>query len=294
MPVAYFYIRFSHEDSARENGGVSADVQLRDCEEYFRWNLAPKGFQKHPEPFTDEAVSAYHNLLCERPAGKRLLGIVQPGDAIVTRQDRSFRNAEDALTTLRILRDQMGVRLCLVDLPIDTNTPAGKLSYTMSAAVAEMESARRSERIVNANATRRELGLPINSAPKGFLADWVTYDLAARARMQEVVRLRDVELWSYKKIIAYLRKKGLKRGITATVDDYWTEKAIQRLEATGKPFTGHDVLWLSQAMRCTKRLVNAKTSRRRFFEIPAPSRLVAALAGDIPQHEFRFRRPAQG
>jgi len=86
--------------------------------------------------------------LGDRPQGRALLALVQPGDAIVTpKLDRMFRSALDALAVLGGFRDK-GVALHMVDLGGDVATNGiSKLVFTILSAVAEAERDRTRERI---------------------------------------------------------------------------------------------------------------------------------------------------
>ena len=86
--------------------------------------------------------------LAERPEGARLLASVRKGDAIiVSKLDRMFRDAYNALQTVRLLDDR-GVQLFFIDLGGDvTSNVVSKLFFTILSAFAEAERGRISERI---------------------------------------------------------------------------------------------------------------------------------------------------
>jgi putative DNA-invertase from lambdoid prophage Rac len=92
--------------------------------------------------------------LADRPQGRRLLAAVKPGDVIVvTKLDRMFRSAADALTVLEKLKAQ-GVALHMLDLGGDVlGNGVGKLVFTVLAPVAENERERIRERIREVNRT---------------------------------------------------------------------------------------------------------------------------------------------
>jgi putative DNA-invertase from lambdoid prophage Rac len=96
--------------------------------------------------------------LDERPEGKKLLAIIQPGDTIITpKLDRMFRSADDALTVLRGLKKR-GINLHLIDLGGDVTEGKAKFMFTLLAAVAEMERDRIRERITEVKADQRQRG----------------------------------------------------------------------------------------------------------------------------------------
>lgn len=95
-----------------------------------------------------------------RPALKGALADLKAGRAdalIIAKLDRLARNAKDALTVVN-LAEQQGWRLIVLDLQLDTGTIAGRLVFTMLAAVAEMEYGLISERQTESHAERRRQG----------------------------------------------------------------------------------------------------------------------------------------
>lgn len=97
------------------------------------------------EIFQDD-ISAYKNMLFDRPAGKRLLSKLLPGDTIAfARIDRIIRRTDDWLALVR-KAELNGWNLVCYSPPINLKTATGKLFAAIGALVAEFESARRSER----------------------------------------------------------------------------------------------------------------------------------------------------
>ncbi|MBI1418775.1 MAG: helix-turn-helix domain-containing protein [Limimaricola sp.] len=82
-----------------------------------------------------------------RAALAELLGRgVRKGDTVVcTRLDRLARSTRDLLDIAKTLEDK-GVHLRVLEQPIDTNTAAGKLFFTMLGAFGEFEATIRAER----------------------------------------------------------------------------------------------------------------------------------------------------
>lgn len=78
--------------------------------------------------------------VAERPALKRLLRSVQPGDTVVvTRLDRLARSTRDLLNILAALAEKnVGFR-SIADVWADTTTPHGRLMLTLLGGIAEFE-----------------------------------------------------------------------------------------------------------------------------------------------------------
>ena len=97
--------------------------------------------------------------LRDRPEGKNMLTILSRGDIVIAAKlDRMFRDAGDALDTIKTLKAR-GVALHLIDLGGDvTNNGISKLVFTILAAVAEQERDRTRERITQVKADQRQRG----------------------------------------------------------------------------------------------------------------------------------------
>ncbi len=136
----YGYIRVSTAEQAAT--GDSLDTQRNKVLGYALmqgWQLA--------DVYVESGVSGSVPL-AERPAGAKLLGIIEKGDVIVTpKLDRMFRSASDALGTLEEMKAQ-GVGLVMLDLGGDvTSNGISKMVFTILSAVAEQERDRIRERI---------------------------------------------------------------------------------------------------------------------------------------------------
>lgn len=95
-----------------------------------------------------------------RQAGGELFGKLRAGDTlIVSKLDRAFRDAEDALATSRVLREK-GVKLIVADIGVDpvTDNGIGKLFFTILAAMAEFERFRIRERTDEGRKAKRAQG----------------------------------------------------------------------------------------------------------------------------------------
>jgi DNA invertase Pin-like site-specific DNA recombinase len=96
----------------------------------------------------------------KRDAGGELFARLVKGDTlIVSKLDRAFRDAEDALATSRILREK-GVRLIVADIGVDavTDNGTGKLFFTILAAMAEFDRFRIKERTEEGRRAKKAQG----------------------------------------------------------------------------------------------------------------------------------------
>jgi len=104
---------------------------------------------------TNAGVAKEH-LYLEKASGRKREGRValedllargiRKGDTVVcTRLDRLARSTRDLLQIAETL-DQKGVGLKVLEQPIDTTTPTGKLFFTMLGAFGEFEASIRAER----------------------------------------------------------------------------------------------------------------------------------------------------
>lgn len=147
--AVYGYTRVSTGRQAEE--GESLGAQQRRIEGY----AMMQGFQVE-QMFVERGISG-STCLHERPQGARLLGILKPGDVVITpKLDRMFRSALDALDVLAKLKDA-GVSLHMIDLGGDvTGNGISKLVFTILSAVAEAERDRIRERIRDVKADQKK------------------------------------------------------------------------------------------------------------------------------------------
>jgi DNA invertase Pin-like site-specific DNA recombinase len=109
--------------------------------------------------------------LAERPGGRALLAALRPGDTlIVSRLDRAFRNAADALAMAEAWK-RGGVDLILADMGTEpvTQNGASRMFFGMLALVAEFERERIKERSAEGRAAKRRAGGHIGgTTPFGY------------------------------------------------------------------------------------------------------------------------------
>ena len=123
-PRVFAYCRVSTSDQTTEN-------QLRE--------IAAAGFAVTPRRAIEETISG-SVAASERPGFKKLLDKLEADDIlVVTKLDRLGRNAMDVRKSVDTLAE-MGVRVhCLALGGMDLTSPAGKMTMTVIAAMAEFE-----------------------------------------------------------------------------------------------------------------------------------------------------------
>ena len=154
----YGYARVSTVQQASD--GESLDVQQRVIAGYAQMHGLTID-----KVFAERGVSG-SKPLGDRPQGAALLGVLKPGDVVITpKLDRMFRSALDALDVLGRLK-QGGISLHMIDLGGDTTgNGVSKLIFTILSAVAEAERDRTRERIAEVKRDQRQRGRYLGGTP---------------------------------------------------------------------------------------------------------------------------------
>jgi DNA invertase Pin-like site-specific DNA recombinase len=159
----YAYCRVSTD--RQQKSGLSLREQISQCiayAEYRKFDLGPPRtitFDGEPcesrQRVVVEAESASKKEFLQRDGGAYLANHMTRGDQIIfPKLDRGFRNVKDLLAMLETWEIR-GISAHFLDIRIDTASAVGKMLVTIMGAVAEMESARRSERVKDAVRTMR-------------------------------------------------------------------------------------------------------------------------------------------
>lgn len=182
--MLYGYCRVSGDK--QENG---LGVQSARLEDYAK----QAGLELFQPLFVDEDVTGSMPLK-RRPNGQKLWDILRAGDVVVfTKLDRGFRNMADAATTLAIL-SELGVRMKILDLPMDLTTPEGRLIFHQFAAFSQFERERIGQRISESMRHLKKQGKPYSTTrPYGWVRkgkEWVPCE-KERALGKKIVEWRD-------------------------------------------------------------------------------------------------------
>jgi putative DNA-invertase from lambdoid prophage Rac len=165
--------------------------------------------------YVDKGVSGSKQL-AERPEGAKLLTTLSQGDVlIVSKLDRLFRNALDALAMAEHFM-RTGVDLIIADIGVDPVTQNGtsKMFFGMLALMAEFERERIRERVAEGKAAKQNAGGFVGGRrPFGFTVEGegrnaVLVPDAAEQRATARIRALRAEGKSYRAIAAELGADG--------------------------------------------------------------------------------------
>ena len=152
VEVTAIYVRVSTERQAEE--GYSLDDQARRLGYYCEsqgWNVDTK------RVYVDAGVSGKST---HREQFQAMMQAAQAGEIhriVAMKLDRIARNVRDFLSIVEELKTA-GCDLVLIKESFDTSTPHGKFALTMFAAMAELEAATITERVMSGKAQKAQEG----------------------------------------------------------------------------------------------------------------------------------------
>jgi len=249
MAKVYAYGRHSTDKQV-----ITEDAQRHKVEAYIKAHL---GNQIYGGWLYDSAISGSRPLF-ERPQGRNLWALVQPGDHIVwAKLDRAFRSVVDGAATMAMLA-RKGVYVHSLDLGLDTSTAIGRCICTVMLAFAELEREYGRERTKDALREKRDAGLPYGRhTPIG----WRRVGKRATAKFipddverKQVIRIKELRRsgLSFERVVMELRGLVRPRGrqwntetvrlaVTAAVSGFPKRYLGRKRDGASPPLTGTSV-----------------------------------------------------
>jgi site-specific DNA recombinase len=213
------WIRVSTEDQAQGDSPAHHEQRAREYAKFNGWNVR--------EVYDLAGVSG--KTVMEHPEAKRMLADIKRGHIsalIFSKLARLARNTKELLDFSDIFRAN-GADMVSLQEKIDTSSPAGRLFYTMIAAMAQWEREEIGDRVRASIGIRAKLGKPLNgSAPFGF--HWKEKKLVQNPSEAPIVR-QIFELFIQLRRKGTVARKLNASGYRTREDAIWRDSQVARV-----------------------------------------------------------------